>query len=67
MSDILDEINKEYDAQARKIDRQIAKATQNKINNKKKETLNKFKKIKLTHNSLLFSYYNIIKIILYIY
>ena len=36
MSDILDEINKEYDAQARKIDRQIAKAAQNKINNKKK-------------------------------
>ena len=30
MSDILDEINKEYDAQARKIDRQIAKAAQNK-------------------------------------
>lgn len=53
MSDILDEINKEYDAQARKIDRQIAKAAQNKINNKKKETLNKFKKIGLVSGSVI--------------
>ena len=47
------EINKEYDAQARKIDRQIAKATQNKINNKKKETLNKFKKIGLVSGGVI--------------